>query len=94
MLEALASGMPVVTVPGVGAMDRIDGRLSQGILSDPYDPKELKAKILQMLNRSQWPSLAREAREAAETFTWEKYLDEVERMLSECRRPSSPLARS
>jgi UDP-glucose:(heptosyl)LPS alpha-1,3-glucosyltransferase len=94
VLEALASGMPVVTVPGVGAMDRINGRLSQGILSDPYDPKELKAKILQMLNRSQWPSLAREAREAAETFTWENYLDQVERMLFECRRNSSGVASS
>lgn len=84
VLEALASGLPVVTVAGVGAMDRVNGLLSEGILANPDDPNELKAKISGMLNRSRWALLAREARQAAERFTWDIYLDRLEKMLLEC----------
>jgi UDP-glucose:(heptosyl)LPS alpha-1,3-glucosyltransferase len=91
VLEALASGLPVVTVAGVGAMDRVNGALSDGILSNPDDPLELKAKILQMLNRGRWSLLAQEARQTAERFTWDSYLDRLEQMLVECCRKPAPL---
>jgi glycosyltransferase involved in cell wall biosynthesis len=85
----MASGLPVVTVAGVGAMDRVNGALSEGILSNPDDPQELKTKILQMLNRGRWSLLAREARQTAERFTWDNYLDRLEQMLVECcRKPA------
>jgi glycosyltransferase involved in cell wall biosynthesis len=90
VLEALASGLPVVTVAGVGAMDRVNGALSEGILSNPDDPQELKTKILQMLNRGRWSLLAQEARQTAERFTWDNYLDRLEQMLVDCcRKPAS-----
>jgi UDP-glucose:(heptosyl)LPS alpha-1,3-glucosyltransferase len=87
VLEALASGLPVVTVAGVGAMDHVNGALSEGILSNPDDPAELKAKILRMLDRARWPLLAREARQTAEKSTWDNYLDRLEQTLRECSRP-------
>jgi len=89
ILEAMASGLPVVTVAGVGAMDHVNGALTDGILSNPDDPTELKTKILRMLDRERRSLLAREARETAEKYTWDNYLDRLEQTLRECtKRPS------
>jgi UDP-glucose:(heptosyl)LPS alpha-1,3-glucosyltransferase len=87
-LEALASGLPVVTVAGVGAMDHVNGLLCEGILSDPDDPAELKAKILRMLDPRRWPCLAREARQTAAQNTWDHYFDQLENILLDCSRQS------
>lgn len=86
VLEALASGLPVITVAGVGAMDDVGGVLNDGILTNPDDPAELKTKILQMLDRSHWPLLAGEARKTAEKHTWDAYLGRLEQTLRECSR--------
>ncbi len=90
VLEALASGLPVVASAEVGAMNGMNGPLAEGIVSDPDDPAELKAKILKMLERRRWPLLAREARQAAEQYTWDKYLDRMEQTLFECCGKSVP----
>jgi UDP-glucose:(heptosyl)LPS alpha-1,3-glucosyltransferase len=84
VLEALASGLPVITVPGVGPTDKMEGGLTAGILTNPDDPEELRTKILEFLNPERWPSLSVEARRVAEKFSWERYLDEVEGCLREC----------
>jgi glycosyltransferase involved in cell wall biosynthesis len=89
ILEAMASGLPVITVAGIGAMDHVDGALRDGILSNPDDPAELKTKIAQMLDRSRWSLLSRKARETAKNCTWDNYLDRVEQTLRECSKQSS-----
>ena len=58
VLEALASGLPVITVNGVGPTDKMEGELRQGILADPDDPAELKSKILRFLHPARWSSLS------------------------------------
>jgi UDP-glucose:(heptosyl)LPS alpha-1,3-glucosyltransferase len=83
VLEALASGLPVITVAGVGAMDKADGVLKEGILRDPEDARELKQKILRMLDPKRWKSLSRKAVEGAENYTWAAYLDKLETVLYE-----------
>jgi glycosyltransferase involved in cell wall biosynthesis len=83
VLEALACGLPVLTVPGVGALDKAGEALREGILKDPDDPAEIRAKILRLSNPLRWPSLSRQSRAVAEKYTWEAYLDQVEGLLLE-----------
>jgi glycosyltransferase involved in cell wall biosynthesis len=79
----------VVTIAGVGAMDHVNGALTDGILSNPDDPAELKTKILRMLDPVHRSLLVREARETAEKYTWDNYLDRLEQTLLECTKRSS-----
>lgn len=81
VLEALASGLPVLTVAGVGALDKAGDELREGTLIDPDDIAEIRAKILRLTNPSLWPSLSRQARAVAEKYSWDAYLDQIERLL-------------
>ena len=89
VLEALASGLPVVTVPGVGALDKAGETLREGILNDPNDPAEIRAKILRLSHPLRWPSLSRQARAVAEKYTWEAYLDRIEGLILEFVKSST-----
>ena len=86
VLEAMASGLPVVASAEVGAMNDMVGPLAEGIVADPDDPVEVKAKILTMLDHKRWSLCARAARQRAEQFTWENYFDRLEHLLFDCRR--------
>ncbi len=78
VLEALASGLPIVTIPGVGVTTEIEGDLRKGILINPDDPEELKERILWLLNRDRWENLSRTARKFAEQYSWERYFAKLE----------------
>ncbi len=93
VLEALASGLPVITVRGVGAIDKLDGPLREGVLGDPDDPEELRSKILALLEPQRWPFLSREARRVAERYSWKEYLDQLEACLYELCTAKSPHSR-
>jgi UDP-glucose:(heptosyl)LPS alpha-1,3-glucosyltransferase len=86
VLEALASGLPIITIPGVGVTDEIEGDLRIGILADPDDPEELKKKILWLLDGGRWKNLSGLAREFAEKYSWERYFAELEKQFLEVRR--------
>lgn len=83
VLEALASGLPVVTVPEIGATEKIEGDLREGMLFNRDDPEELKAKVLHLLDKKRWPALSSAARLVAERYSWDNYLVELERQLHE-----------
>jgi len=83
VLEAFASGLPVVTAAGVGAAEVIEGELQEGIVNNPDDPVELKNSILALLDPLRWNFLSRQARQVAEKYTWSAYLDGVEKTLYE-----------
>jgi len=73
ILEALASGVPVITTPIVGAAEQLKGLLKEGILANADDSREMAEKILWMLDRDRWPSLSTQARKIGENFTWENH---------------------
>ena len=88
ILEALAAGLPVVTMSGVGASDRVEGDLRAGILENDDDPAELTQKILALLDPVRWPSLSQQARRIAEKYTWDVNLEKFEAVLfSLCGQP-------
>jgi UDP-glucose:(heptosyl)LPS alpha-1,3-glucosyltransferase len=91
VLEAMASGLPVVASAEVGAMNGMNGPLAEGIVADPDDLAELKSKILKMLDPARWSLVAQAARQAAEEYTWDNYLDRVEQTLLECCGQHLPL---
>ncbi len=83
MLEALASGVPVITTSIVGAAEQLKGPLKNGILTNPDDPWEMAEKILWMLDPDYWPTLSAQARRTGENFTWENHFRELESLLME-----------
>ncbi|MGH7831458.1 MAG: glycosyltransferase family 4 protein, partial [Candidatus Binatia bacterium] len=83
VLEALASGLPVVTVPEVGATEKLEGDLRGGMLVHRDDPEEMKGKILRLLDKDRWPALSNAARLVAEKYSWNNYFLQIEEQLRE-----------
>jgi len=81
VLEALASGVPVLTTMAVGAAELLAGELREGILVNPDDPRELQDKILAMVDHRRWSYLTSKARELGERWSWSKHFLELERVL-------------
>jgi len=83
VLEALASGLPVVVTKTVGAAEILTGSMEQGILHAPDDPSELERKMLSMLQSENWPRLSGEARRLGERYSWNNHFGELEAHLME-----------
>ena len=81
ILEALASGVPVLTTMAVGAAELLAGQLREGILVNPDDPRELQDKILAMVDHRRWSNLTSMARELGERWSWSNHFLELERVL-------------
>lgn len=84
-LEALASGLPILTASLSGASEILEGELRKGIVREPSDPKELQDCVLSLLDTSRWGVLSQAARDVAERYSWERYFVELEKELSEVR---------
>lgn len=88
VLEALASGLPVLVSRNVGAAALLRGRLAGGIVDRPDDPRELSSKLLSLLEMADDPTLRREARQIGEEHSWERYLERLEGLLRQaCAAP-------
>jgi UDP-glucose:(heptosyl)LPS alpha-1,3-glucosyltransferase len=93
VLEALASGLPVLVSRDVGAAEVLTGALAKGIVERPDDPLELQAKLLSLLDKSNDSALAKEARRIGEKYSWDNHFRALERVLLDSRvAPSLPRA--
>ena len=88
VLEALASGVPVLLSRDVGAADLLDGRLSLGIVDRPDEPDELVGRLLGLLESAKDPKFRQEARAIGEAHSWEMHFQNLEALLFEACRPS------
>ncbi|HEY7317825.1 MAG TPA: glycosyltransferase family 4 protein [Candidatus Binatia bacterium] len=83
VLEAAATGLPAVVSRAVGAAEILEGRLTEGIVSHPEDPREIASKMLSMLARSRDRHLSVEARQLAERYSWSRHFSRLEAFLKD-----------
>jgi UDP-glucose:(heptosyl)LPS alpha-1,3-glucosyltransferase len=81
VLEALASGLPVVVSQAVGASEILSGSLAEGVVAHPENPDELSAKLLALLERSRDPECAIEARRLGEDYSWKNHFAKLDTFL-------------
>jgi glycosyltransferase involved in cell wall biosynthesis len=78
ILEAMASGLPVIASPAGGVADH----LRHGVNGLAYPPNDVDAMarsiVALVLNRSERQRMAREARLTAEALSWERELDRLD----------------
>jgi len=92
LLEALASGIPVLASYNCGASDVVcDG--DNGYLFHPLNPEGLRTGILRALQeRERLPDMGFRARTTAEGMTWARYRSQVASLLC-CASSFLPLQR-
>jgi phosphatidylinositol alpha 1,6-mannosyltransferase len=77
VLEAMASGLPVVAAGAGGPVDHVKHRIN-GFLSDPDDPTDFAALALRCISDPDTLHTMREsARAYAETQTWARIFDDL-----------------
>ncbi len=88
MLEAMASGLPIVTTRCEGVDELIS---DNGIVVDDPAPAALAAAVRKLAGqRTMLPAMSLAAREKAETFGWDavarRYLDLYATLMAEGKR--------
>ena len=91
VLEALASGLPILVSPQVGAADVLQGRLARGIVDRPDDPDQLARTLLDLLKQSADDTLRREARDIAMHYSWDEHFRRLDSLLREACRASGTI---
>jgi len=71
-LEAMASGLPVITTKDNGASEIIEDGKDGFILDDPSDPVEMSSKIKLLMDNILRETVGKEARKKAERFAVEE----------------------
>jgi len=77
-LEALASGLPVITTGNSGAAEIIKDNVHGFVIEEPEDFRSVAEKISVFLNnREKLKSVSENARRLAEEFTFEKHINKI-----------------
>jgi len=76
-LEALASGLPVITTRNSGASEIIDHGTSGFVVQEPEDTAAITEGMRRLLDKDMLRGMGSEARKAAEKFTFKRYTDDL-----------------
>lgn len=77
-LEALASGLPVITTKNSGAAEIIKDAVHGFVINKPEDVASIAEKIGVFINdRDALESMSKKARQLAEEFTFEKHISKI-----------------
>ena len=71
-LEALATGLPVITTRYCGAADIINNKQNGLVVQDPFNPEEIAENIRSLFNPSTRETMGKNGRELAEQFPLER----------------------
>ncbi len=82
-LEAMASGLPVVTTSWNGASELIKDGISGYLVSDPRNVGQLRDRILALEDERLRDQMGEEARKASESISKQWHLAEMERLYLE-----------
>ena len=85
ILEALGSGLPVVTTRVPGAQDAIQPGINGALIDDPRDGKQLAAALEPLLEEGPRTALSARVPETAREYQWPVVLKRYEQLLLECR---------
>ena len=83
-LEALASGVPIVTTTRAGGAEVVDDGIT-GAIREPGDPKAIGDALREMLDRPK-PDVIDLCRRSAEPFTYERQAERLEGIYRQCAR--------
>jgi UDP-glucose:(heptosyl)LPS alpha-1,3-glucosyltransferase len=83
VLEALASGLPVLVSRQVGASEVLSGAMEECFLVSPDDPVAVESQIRALLDTGRWSDLSQRARTIGERYSWNNHFQELERRLLE-----------
>lgn len=93
VLEALASGLPVVTSRFNGAVELFTEGAEGYLLSDPTNVDELLARLAMLFDPALRARMGQSARQLAEKHTFSQNVDQVLSVYSEVLNRESPRAR-
>lgn len=82
-LEALASGLPVITTKNSGASEIIENGKSGFVVSVPEDTKAIAEGMVRLLDRDVRERMSKEARRVAEKFTFQRHATEITQLYSD-----------
>jgi len=77
-LEAMASGVPVITTSHNGAAEIIQCGVSGYVIPDPWSVDLLGQRIVALMSSQERERMGYEARRIAEKFSWDRHLFEME----------------
>ncbi|RPI34274.1 MAG: glycosyltransferase, partial [Nitrospiraceae bacterium] len=80
-LEALASGLPVITTKNSGGSEIINDGVQGFVIRQPEDIKAIAEKIRFFIhNRERLEAMSKNARSLAEEFTFEKHISRIKEL--------------
>ena len=94
ILEALATGIPVVTSRDCGNAEVITDGEDGWIIHDPTDAREIALRVKTAMERTRKPETAHQARKKAEKFTLERTVGEIMDVITRLRTHPAGSSRS